>query len=68
MQTKKLGSSRSMGITSLLCANLALGQVGDETDILVQKRKDNIAARRFFRKFLKVQLAAPIKIVTDKLS
>ncbi len=42
-------------------------QDGDEIDILVQKRKDKKAAIRFFRKLLKGQQAAPIKIVTDKL-
>jgi putative transposase len=43
------------------------GEDGDEIDILVQKRKDKKAARRSFRKLLKGQQAAPIKIVTDKL-
>jgi putative transposase len=45
----------------------AVDQDGDEIDILVQKRKDKKAASRFFRKLLKGQQAAPIKIVTDKL-
>jgi putative transposase len=45
----------------------AVGEDGDEIDILVQKRKDKKAARRFFRKLLKGQQALPIKIVTDKL-
>jgi putative transposase len=40
---------------------------GDEIDILVQKRKDKKAAIRFFRKLLKGQQVAPIKIITDKL-
>jgi putative transposase len=40
---------------------------GDEIDILVQKRKDKKAARRFFEKLLKGQQATPLKIVTDKL-
>jgi putative transposase len=44
-----------------------VGQDGDEIDILVQKRKDKKAAIRSFRKLLKGQKAAPIKIVTDKL-
>jgi putative transposase len=42
-------------------------QDGDEIDILVQKRKDKKAVRRFFRKLLKEQQTAPIRIVTDKL-
>jgi putative transposase len=45
----------------------AVDQDGDEIDILVQKRKDKKAARRFFRKLLKGQQAGPIKIATDKL-
>jgi putative transposase len=42
-------------------------QDGDEIDTLVQKRKDKHAAKRFFKKLLKGQQAAPIRIVTDKL-
>ena len=34
---------------------------------IIQKRKDKHAAKRFFKKLLKGQQAAPIKIVTDKL-
>ncbi|MGK0373259.1 MAG: putative transposase [Glaciecola sp.] len=45
----------------------AVDQDGDEIDILVQKRKDKHAAKLFFKKLLKCQQAAPIKIVTDKL-
>ena len=45
----------------------AVDQDGDEIDILVQKRKDNSAAKRFFKKLLKGQQATPIKVVTDKL-
>ena len=45
----------------------AVDQDGDEIDILVQKRKDKKAARRFFRKLLKGQQAPSIKIITDKL-
>ncbi len=40
---------------------------GDEFDILVQKRRDKRAARRFFKKLLKGQQVKPLKIVTDKL-
>ncbi len=43
----------------------AVDQDGDEIDILVQKRKDKKAASRFFRKLLKSQQAAPIKIKYD---
>ncbi|MFQ3193373.1 MAG: putative transposase [Colwellia sp.] len=42
-------------------------QVGDEIEILVQKRKDKITAMRFFKKLFKGQLGAPIKIVTVKM-
>ena len=45
----------------------AVDQDGDEIDILVQERKDKHAAKLFFKKLLKGQQAAPIKIVTDKL-
>jgi hypothetical protein len=37
----------------------AVGEDGDEIDILVQKRKDKKASRRFFRKLLKGQQASP---------
>lgn len=39
----------------------------DELDILVQKRRDKRAAMKFFKKLLKRQQAASIKIITDKL-
>jgi putative transposase len=45
----------------------AVDQDGDVIDILVQKRKDKKAAKRFFRKLLKGQQAVPIRIITDKL-
>ncbi len=45
----------------------AVDQDGDELDILVQKRRDKRAAKRFFKKLLKGQQAKPWKIVTDKL-
>jgi putative transposase len=45
----------------------AVDQDGDEIDILVQKRKDKHAAKCFFKKLLKGQQTAPLKIVTDKL-
>lgn len=45
----------------------AVDQYGDEIDILVQKRKDKKAAKRFFRKLLKGQQAVPIGIISDKL-
>ncbi|MBL4818058.1 MAG: IS6 family transposase [Deltaproteobacteria bacterium] len=45
----------------------AVDQDGDELDILVQKRRDKRAARRFFKKLLKGQQTVPLKIITDKL-
>ena len=36
-------------------------------DILLQKRKDKRAAKRFFRKLLKGQRELPVDITTDKL-
>ena len=45
----------------------AVDQDGDLIEILVQKRKDTKAAKRFFRKALRSQTAVPIEITTAKL-
>ncbi len=45
----------------------AVDQDGDELDILVQKRRDKKAAKRFFKKLLIGQQVSPNRIVTDKL-
>jgi putative transposase len=45
----------------------AVVQDGDETDILVQKRKDKKAARRSFRKLLEGKQAELIRIIINKL-
>jgi putative transposase len=45
----------------------AVDQDGDAIDILVTKRRDSRAAKRFFRKALKHQGQAPWQLVTDKL-
>ena len=45
----------------------AVDQDGDLIEILVQKRKDTKAAKRFFRKALRSQTAVPIEITTHKL-
>ena len=45
----------------------AVDQDGDVLDILVQRRRDKRAAKRFFRKLLKGLTYAPRRIVTDKL-
>jgi len=45
----------------------AVDQDGDVLDVLVQKSKDQQAARRFFRKLVKGQERTPRSIVTDKL-
>ena len=45
----------------------AVDQDGDTLDILVTKRRDKRAAKRFFRKVLKVQGEVPWRLVTDKL-
>jgi putative transposase len=45
----------------------AVDQDGDLIEILVQKRKDIKAAKRFFRKALRSQTHVPIEITTDKL-
>ena len=45
----------------------AVHQDGDVIDILVQPRRDQRAAQRFFRKLLKGQEKEPRRLVTDKL-
>ena len=45
----------------------AVDQDGDVLDILVTKRRDKRAAKRFFRKVLKAQGEVPWQLVTDKL-
>ncbi len=45
----------------------AVDQDGDTIDILVQKRRNKRAAKRFFRKLLKGQCASPRRMVTAKL-
>ncbi len=45
----------------------AVDQDGDVIDILVTKRRDRRAARRFFRRALKHQGQAPWQLITDKL-
>jgi putative transposase len=45
----------------------AVDQDGDVIDILVQPRRDQPAAERFFRKLLKGQEREPRQLVTDKL-
>jgi len=45
----------------------AVDQDGDVIDILVTKRRDRIAAKRFFRRALKHQGQPPWQLITDKL-
>jgi putative transposase len=45
----------------------AVDQDVDVIDILLQKRRNGVAAKRFLRKLLKGQQAVPNGIVTDKL-
>ena len=45
----------------------AVDQDGDVLDILVTKRRDKRAAKRFFRKVLKGQGRPPWQLITDKL-
>jgi len=45
----------------------AIDQDGDTIDILVQKRRNKAAAKRFFRKVLKGQNEPPWRMITDKL-
>ena len=44
----------------------AVDQDGDVIDILVTKRRDSRAAKRFFRKALKHQGQVPWQLVTDR--
>jgi putative transposase len=46
----------------------AVDQDGEVLDILVQKRRNKHAAKRFFRKLLKGLQYVPHKLVTDKLT
>jgi putative transposase len=46
----------------------AVDQSGEVLDVLVQKRRDAKAAKRFLRKLLKGQRYVPRTIVTDKLA
>jgi len=45
----------------------AVDQDGDTIDILMQKRRNKRAAKRFFRKLLKSQCWSPRRVTTDKL-
>ena len=45
----------------------AVDQDGDTLDVLIQKKRNKCAAKRFFFKLLKGQGSSPRKIVTDKL-
>ncbi len=45
----------------------AVDQDGDTLDLLVTKRRDKRAAKRFFRKVLKGQGEPPLRLITDKL-
>jgi len=45
----------------------AVDQDGEVVDVLLQKRRDGRAAKRFFKRLLKTHGSEPRKIVTDKL-
>ena len=45
----------------------AVDQDGEIVDVFLQKRRDGAAAKRFFKRLLKVHQGEPRKIVTDKL-
>ena len=44
-----------------------MDQDGEMIDILVQPRRDQRAAKRFFRRLLRGQGKEPFRIITDKL-
>ena len=45
----------------------AVDRHGAEPDVLVQKRRHKVAAKRFFKRVLAVCPEAPRKIVTDQM-
>jgi putative transposase len=45
----------------------AVDQDGEVVDVFLQARRDSAAARRFFKRLLRVHRGEPRKIVTDKL-
>jgi transposase-like protein len=45
----------------------AVNQDGEIVDVFLQKRRDGVAAKRFFKRLLKKHRDEPRKIVTDKL-
>ena len=45
----------------------AIDQDGDTIDMLVQKRRNKVAAKRFFRKLLRSEIEPPWRVITDKL-
>ena len=45
----------------------AIDQDGDIIDVVLQRRRNGRAAKRFFRKLLKGQRRSPNRLVTDKL-
>jgi putative transposase len=45
----------------------AVDQDGEVVDVYLQKRRDGAAAKRFFKRLLKIHHDEPRKIVTDKL-
>lgn len=45
----------------------AVDQDGEIIDVFLQKRRDGVAEKRFFKRLLKIHQDEPRKIVTDKL-
>ena len=45
----------------------AIDQDGEVVDVFLQKRRDGMAAKRFFKRLLKSHQGEPRKLVTDKL-
>ena len=45
----------------------AVDQDGEVVDVFLQKRRDGAAAKRFFKRLLRIHRNEPRKIVTDKL-
>ena len=45
----------------------AIDQDGEEVDVFLQRRRDGVAAKRFFKRILRANGNEPRRIVTDKL-
>jgi len=61
------GSTIPMSETSASPKAPTFGGYGEVVDVYLQKRRDRVAAKRFFKRLLNKNSGDPRKIVTDKL-